>query len=116
MRITKVNIPESEEIADGLDIINMDKLGSIVLLAGKNGSGKTRILNKLFSTLIEKPTKSQIKDENNTIDRFKKNIASLENTIKSYKSRLYKNLEPDQQDDFIKEINKATNLQSRSPS
>ena len=50
MRITKVDIPKSS-VKDGLEEIKLDKLSSIVLIAGKNGSGKTRILNKIFKKL-----------------------------------------------------------------
>lgn len=60
MKITKVNIPKSPEANDGLDDIIMDRLESIVLLAGKNGSGKTRIIEKLHSTLKSKPQKTKI--------------------------------------------------------
>jgi predicted ATP-binding protein involved in virulence len=58
MRITKIDIPNTSESNDGLANIRMDKLSKVVLIAGKNGSGKTRILNKIFNTLSSKP-KSQ---------------------------------------------------------
>ncbi len=59
MKITKVNIPKGEYYEDGLEEINMNKLESIVLLAGKNGAGKTRVLNRIFSTLERKPVRSR---------------------------------------------------------
>ena len=55
MKITSVNIPKSANNNDGLEHIKMDRLDNVVLLAGKNGSGKTRILNKIFTTLASKP-------------------------------------------------------------
>jgi signal recognition particle GTPase len=58
MRITEVNIPESPE--DGLKEIKMSRLSNIVLIAGKNGAGKTRILNKIFEVFKQKPKKSAL--------------------------------------------------------
>jgi len=37
----------------GIDGINMDRLGDIVALIGKNGSGKTRILNLLTEQYLQ---------------------------------------------------------------
>ncbi|TCC99170.1 AAA family ATPase [Pedobacter hiemivivus] len=56
MKITKINIPPT----NGLQNIEMDRLCEVILLAGKNGSGKTRILNLIKSTLIAKPKKTII--------------------------------------------------------
>jgi predicted ATP-binding protein involved in virulence len=67
MRIKKIDIPKSVDNNDGLEDIKMDKLGNIVLIAGKNGSGKTRILNKIFLTLGSKPTKFDVSDAKNKL-------------------------------------------------
>ncbi len=45
MKITEVNLIENTTQPLGLNPVSMKKIGNIVLLAGKNGSGKTRILN-----------------------------------------------------------------------
>jgi ABC-type multidrug transport system ATPase subunit len=45
MQITKVTT--SNTTASGLKPVKMTKLGSVVLLAGKNGSGKSRLINLL---------------------------------------------------------------------
>jgi hypothetical protein len=45
MRVMEVHFPEEPTL--GLKSIAMKKLGPLVLLAGKNGSGKTRLLNRL---------------------------------------------------------------------
>ena len=50
MKITSVNIPESFG-EKGLKEINMDRLGDTVILAGKNGSGKTRLLDIIFEAV-----------------------------------------------------------------
>lgn len=47
MLIERVNIPKDHGKADGLDAIQMDRLKKVVIVAGKNGSGKTRLLNKV---------------------------------------------------------------------
>lgn len=62
MKITKVNIPKNTGKPDGLEDIYMDKLGQVVLLAGKNGAGKTRLLKKVTSSLLNKPGKTIIED------------------------------------------------------
>lgn len=46
MKITSVNIPGLPKL--GLKPIKMDRLGKVVVLAGQNGAGKTRLLNRLF--------------------------------------------------------------------
>lgn len=46
MKITSVKISKEIE-PNGLDDIDIHGMGQVVLLAGKNGSGKTRFLNKL---------------------------------------------------------------------
>jgi energy-coupling factor transporter ATP-binding protein EcfA2 len=59
MRITKINIPKSS-IQNGLEAVKMEKLGQVVLLAGRNGSGKTRLLNLISSTIQSKPKASEL--------------------------------------------------------
>ncbi|QEY18215.1 hypothetical protein D0C16_20845 [Cellvibrio sp. KY-GH-1] len=58
MRITKVSIPESPEV--GLKSISMSKLDKLVLIAGKNGAGKSRILEKIKLTISKIPTTDEI--------------------------------------------------------
>ena len=81
MKITKIDIPKTSGINDGLEDIKMTKLENVVLIAGKNGSGKTRILNKIFSTFSTKPRKSMLErlliDKSNILT----NIASYQETI-----------------------------------
>jgi len=45
MKITKIDIPKSNQF--GLDAITMERLGEVVILAGKNGAGKTRLLDMI---------------------------------------------------------------------
>ncbi len=52
MRILAVNIPE-EKMHNGLMEVNMKDLGNFVVIAGKNGAGKSRLLNQISSKYIE---------------------------------------------------------------
>lgn len=81
MRINKVNIPKSVELKDGLEDIKMDRLGKIVLIAGKNGSGKTRILSKIFNTLRNRP-------KNATIESYKAKLLQHQNNLPIHKKAL----------------------------
>ncbi|MES2578580.1 MAG: AAA family ATPase [Bacteroidota bacterium] len=88
MKITKIDIPKTTETNDGLEDIKMDRLSKVVLIAGKNGSGKTRILNKIFNTLSSKPKASrlvisvqEIKDYNSNIQTYKQSITQFENQL-----------------------------------
>ncbi|MGA2553789.1 MAG: AAA family ATPase [Smithella sp.] len=88
MRITKIDIPKIVESGDGLESIKMDRLGQLVVIAGKNGSGKTRILNKIFSILSSKPKKSQIENAKRQIEQFKNNLLSYNQTITQLKTQV----------------------------
>ncbi len=48
MIIKELNLPESEVQALELKPIVMKQLGQFVAITGKNGSGKSRLLNKLL--------------------------------------------------------------------
>lgn len=86
MRITRVDIPGGAK--DGLQSILMEKLGSVIILAGKNGAGKTRILQKIKSYLSQKPiaavlesSKLQIDAEENSIRMLHQSIATHEGQV-----------------------------------
>ncbi len=81
MKITKIDIPKSTDNNDGLEHIKMDKLNNIVLIAGKNGSGKTRILNKIFTMLKSKPTQTSLFNAETQIVTDRNNLGIFENAI-----------------------------------
>lgn len=72
MRIQKVNIPESDN--DGLQEIKMDRLGPVVLIAGKNGAGKTRIFDKIQKIIKLKPTKTNFEKAQMQLFRVNQSI------------------------------------------
>ena len=80
MQITNVNIPSYDN--DGLKDISMSKLGNIVLISGKNGSGKTRILNKIFNRYISKPKTHHITLFTNQLAENEEALILYENTLK----------------------------------
>lgn len=88
MKITKVNIPSvSPEYGindNGLAPIIMNKLGNIILLSGKNGSGKSRILTKISTIIKQKPQKQEIEKFDLNIKKAESSIASYQNTIDNH--------------------------------
>lgn len=91
MRITKIDIPQNLDNSDGLDQIKMDKLGSIVLIAGKNGSGKTRILNKIFNTLNSKPKKNTVETAKNQLRTANETIIKQQQRLEKFQQQLASN-------------------------
>ncbi|MCF8461370.1 MAG: AAA family ATPase [Flavobacteriales bacterium] len=126
MRIIEVNIPKSEDSnSDGLEPIKMTRLGQVVLLAGKNGSGKTRVLNKLSSVFNKKPTASQVqfavqqsgiiqREIDAQTERFDKRklelgtktnqIESLHNLIRTHEKEKQKHIEQINWDEVITNV------------
>lgn len=90
MKIKKVNIPKTKESIDGLADIKMDRLEQIVLIAGKNGSGKTRILNKIVKTVTAKPTKKQLENTTQQTKSLKTNIINYKETLAALQLQLTK--------------------------
>ncbi|MCW3074622.1 MAG: hypothetical protein JWP69_1691 [Flaviaesturariibacter sp.] len=81
MKIISVNIPAEQLVKDGLQSIEMKKLGQFVVLAGKNGSGKSRVLNKVHTLLKNKPGIDKITTAKSNIPGFKQSIIEHQNTI-----------------------------------
>ena len=76
MKIEKINLPESITSTVGLKAIQMDRLNHVVLIAGKNGAGKSRLLQLI---------KEQVKDSpnSNTINELNENIKATKIEIKN---------------------------------
>ena len=81
MKITELNIPEEISKEKGLLPVSMSRLGNVVLIAGKNGSGKTRLLELIKDQSIHIPKASNI-------EQNKKNIFTWEELLKTNKANL----------------------------
>ena len=87
MKIVSINIPKSVSIHKGLGDIKMDKIGDLVLLAGKNGAGKTRILQIIKEMISSKPKEMELSMNSESINSIKNSISiftvELENAKKT---------------------------------
>src|SRR4051812_23286833 len=86
MKITAINIPDEKTKPFGLRPIQMSRLENVVVLAGKNGAGKTRVfkllrefLSKYPNNALEAKTKEAIKTYIGAIDSHNRTIQSLQN-------------------------------------
>jgi nucleoside-triphosphatase THEP1 len=104
MKIAKIDIPKSVNNSEGLDHIKMDKLGSIVLLTGKNGSGKTRILNKIVNELNIKPKKSMLANIISDINNIRNNRKIHLHKITELNNEFDSGLSKSQSDQVRKEL------------
>ena len=104
MRITKIDIAKTSDNKDGLEHIKMDKLSNIVLIAGKNGSGKTRILNKIFNQFKLKPKKSRLAQSNIDKKSHIANIARHKQSLSKFENQLKTSTDISQQEEIQKNI------------
>lgn len=96
MKITEVNLIKNITNPVGLNPISMKKIGEMVLLAGKNGSGKTRLLNLIRSQAQNIQNEiNQRSNAKNNIDSYRKNIENqvgqrqqLELNIQQYENNI----------------------------
>ncbi len=90
MRITKIEIPE-EEIENGLKKVSMSRLGNMVILAGKNGAGKTRLLKLIEEKIKLKPTVQVVNKLKSDIKIYEGLITQDLETLARFKEHLQKN-------------------------
>ena len=76
MKITDVKIPDNEENL-GLVKINMYRLEKLVVIAGKNGAGKSRLLELVSSKFTKKPSLTRKAAINEEIKYENSNIAMM---------------------------------------
>ena len=88
MKIQKINF--EEEITSKLDLqpILMDRLGNVVLLAGKNGSGKSRTLQLIKQQINIFPDNKEIKRLEDGIKNHNESILKFDLDIKRIDSKL----------------------------
>jgi ABC-type cobalamin/Fe3+-siderophores transport system ATPase subunit len=79
MKITDINFIDSPDKQQGLTPIKMKKLENVVIISGKNGSGKTRLLDLIKSQTGMVLTDTQINDHQANIKRLEIHITNHEN-------------------------------------
>jgi ABC-type cobalamin/Fe3+-siderophores transport system ATPase subunit/SAM-dependent methyltransferase len=104
MKIKRIDIPKTADSNDGLEHIKMDKLDNIVLIAGKNGSGKTRILNKIFNTFGSKPKKSRLAQSLIDKKNYLSNIASYKQSLSQFETLLKTQTDTNQREETQRNI------------
>jgi predicted ATPase len=87
MRITKLVLPTNSFDTSGLEEIIMDKIKPIVLLAGKNGAGKSRFLWKMASYLNSIATEEQANNWQQDIRHKHEQIKKNEEQIQSLQEK-----------------------------
>jgi ABC-type cobalamin/Fe3+-siderophores transport system ATPase subunit/SAM-dependent methyltransferase len=88
MKIESVKITPTEAEQLGLNEMTLSRLGKIVLLAGKNGSGKTRIIDYITSLLYQKLKITNKDILESEITQFEGYIQNAQRTIASYQDNL----------------------------
>jgi energy-coupling factor transporter ATP-binding protein EcfA2 len=84
MIINRIEIPADK--SQGLKKVSMSRLGQIVLIAGKNGSGKSRILAKIKDVLRKKPTSKQIDDQKKSKENHLAEISKAEAQLENFET------------------------------
>ncbi|HOZ68007.1 MAG TPA: AAA family ATPase [Chitinophagaceae bacterium] len=102
MRIKNISFPNSITSKVGLSNIKMKGLGNLVLIAGKNGSGKSRLLNLLKENdLISQSVETD--EKNRVLENLKTTrlaLAQVKRTIDDYISRGLSNLNNNELSDY----------------
>jgi energy-coupling factor transporter ATP-binding protein EcfA2 len=97
MRIEKIDLPESATAQLGLKSVLMDRLGSVVVIAGKNGSGKSRLLELIKGSVRNTPSEEDVLHAIHNIESHEKLISQNELNFSYYEKELAKaTLEPNQ--------------------
>ncbi len=116
MKLNKIHLYKSELPDKGLDEIQLSRLGNVVALVGKNGSGKSRILDSIEENLKKANYQfiaENFTHSNNIILRELKNVSGLyERVANQYKfdrlNKLKKQEESNQY--FENELNETLSL------
>lgn len=75
MKIVELNIPADESM--GLKHLKAKKLKDIVILTGKNGGGKTRVLNRIENIYKEMPLSEIVEEYRRDMTTIEQNIVRL---------------------------------------
>jgi ABC-type cobalamin/Fe3+-siderophores transport system ATPase subunit len=88
MKIEKINLPFEITSQVELKEIKMERLNNVVLIAGKNGSGKSRLLKLIKSQVPNIPNNTKISQLRTEISRYKEHITQQKKQIQHIDSKL----------------------------
>lgn len=88
MKIEKVNLDESITSIAGLKPIKMDRLNHVVLIAGKNGAGKSRLLQLIKHHVSVTPNTQKIEQLIQSVKDYEATIKEREWNISNINSQL----------------------------
>lgn len=106
MIITKISIPDSV-ITNGLKTISMNKLQQVVLLTGKNGSGKSRLLNQIANMFGQKPIKSELIQLKSSIESYETATKNQYASIEHLEQAISTVIQPEQIASFRQQIDQC---------
>lgn len=106
MKIEKLNLPGIVTSQVELKAVKMERLNNVVLIAGKNGSGKSRLLKLIKDQIPTIPNSARIIELNKSIAQYKIHISQEEEQIKYNDSELAKNNLNQSQIDFLNDQKK----------
>lgn len=89
MKITEIEIPKDYHLTDGLCDIKMSRLNQIVLIAGQNGSGKSRLLKKISGLFTKKTTPKQLQESLDQLPSFEEALQNNKNLLKKFDDENY---------------------------
>lgn len=113
MRIKKISFPLRITEDIGLDKIEMKDLGKIVIIAGKNGAGKSRLLKLIKENELLVQTKFSAEKERNrkNLDDTRKALRQLTLTINDYEEKGLNNLSNSDKEDHKISLLKKNQLE-----
>ncbi len=110
MKVISLNIPASYSAKFGLPDIKLDRLEDVVLLTGKNGSGKTHMLMLLYELLNDRTYYDDLKRDKESLTRIKDFITVSGRKLKLLKRDLFEAKAESSIKDIQRSINKLESL------
>lgn len=89
MKITNLNILKNEVVKNDLDDIVMEHLHQVVLVVGKNGAGKTRLLEKVKNAVEQQILPSEKNKLEQKISEYEEQISKWNLEISRYQDPNY---------------------------
>lgn len=86
MKIESIYIPKDKCLNNGLDDISMDNLQQIIMVVGRNGAGKSRLLSKVKIAVEQQVLPSEITLIKRSIEDYESQIAQLNLQIQQFQN------------------------------